>query len=127
MDVDAPTQAPATLMDAILFRMIDTVPHPYLFVFMFIAIFQLYHLSQRTAAVLINFLKALMHVLNAPAFQFPNTITTMRDYIGFEQLTAPLTMYVVCPACHAIYPSATTGLFKRSVPLLLKIFHCWLF
>ena len=117
-------------MDAIQFRMIDTVPHPYLFVFMFLAIFQLYHLSQRTAAVLIGFFKALMRVLNAPAFQFPDTITTIRDYIGFEQLTAPLTMYVVCPACHAIYPPTTapdscetrhlnstlcgTGLFKIS-------------
>ena len=86
-------------------NLLDQVPHPFLFVFVFLVLFQLHHTSARVAVILIGFVVTLIQTLtDTPLPTFPETIASLRAWIGFDRLTQGLRMHSACPKCHSIYP-----------------------
>lgn len=86
-------------------NLLDQVPHPFLFVFVFLVLFQLHHTSERVAVILIGFVVTLIQTLtDTPLPTFPETIVSLRAWIGFDRLTQGLRMHSACPKCHSIYP-----------------------
>ena len=81
----------------------EHIPQAYMFIFMFLVLFQLHHLSERTASTLISFVIMLVGAMSLPVINFPRTMTTIRQRIGFNELTAPIRLYVSCSTCHAVY------------------------
>ncbi|KAI9243257.1 hypothetical protein BDA99DRAFT_566755 [Phascolomyces articulosus] len=85
---------------------LDYVQHPLIYVFVFIVLFQIHHISERTAAILISFIGVLIggYAGEIVRRSVPKTIAAMKKWIGFNKLTTDFIMYSACPTCHAIYP-----------------------
>ena len=77
-------------------------PVLYAMVMVFVVIFQLHFLSERTATILIDFCTILMSVIH-PTYRFPVSLSTLRQYVGFDSLTRRLRSYVSCQQCHKLY------------------------
>ena len=85
-------------------RLSDQIPRPLVFVFAFLVLFQLHHISERAALVLVSFVTILVQSLTDVIPPIPETIGQLKAWIGFDSLTEGLRMHSACQECHAIYP-----------------------
>ncbi|KAG2205922.1 hypothetical protein INT45_006352, partial [Circinella minor] len=85
---------------------LDHLPHPLIYIFVFLVLFQINHISERIANTLINFISVLIGVFAGEEVRqcIPHSISGMKKWIGLDYLTEDLRMYSACPTCHAIYP-----------------------
>ncbi|KAG2203672.1 hypothetical protein INT45_013236, partial [Circinella minor] len=85
---------------------LDHLPNPLIYIFVFLVLFQINHISERIANTLISFISVLIGGFVGEEIRqcIPHSIAGMKKWIGLDYLTEDLRMYSACPTCHAIYP-----------------------
>ncbi|KAG2216359.1 hypothetical protein INT45_001611 [Circinella minor] len=85
---------------------LDHLQHPLIYIFVFLVLFQINHISERIANTLISVISVLIGSFASEKIRqcIPHSIAGMKKWIGLDYLTEDLQMYSACPTCHAIYP-----------------------
>ncbi|KAG2216480.1 hypothetical protein INT45_014040 [Circinella minor] len=85
---------------------LDHLPNPLIYIFVFLVLFQINHISERIANTLISFISVLIGGFVGEEIRqcIPHSIAGMKKWIGLDYLTEDLRMYSACPTCHTIYP-----------------------
>ncbi|KAG2209024.1 hypothetical protein INT45_008885 [Circinella minor] len=93
-EINIPTSSP-----------LDHLQHPLIYIFVFLVLFQINHISERIANTLISFISVLIGSFAGEEIRqcIPHSIAGMKKWFGLDYLTEDLQMYSACPTCHAIY------------------------
>ncbi|KAG2203970.1 hypothetical protein INT45_009683, partial [Circinella minor] len=85
--------------------LLDHLPNPLIYIFVFLVLFQINHISERIANTLIGFISVLIGGFVGEEIRqcIPHSIAGMKKWIGLDYLTEDLRMYSACPTCHTIY------------------------
>ncbi|KAG2212507.1 hypothetical protein INT45_000346 [Circinella minor] len=75
----------------------------YMFIGLFIILFQRQYLSEVAAEILMAFINIILSYTNISCLKLPKKLSILRQYMGVDIFEEGLKRYVACKKCHKIY------------------------